>query len=157
MKRKEVRFREEHESDYGLAYLKPFQEKFPDKPFFEILELIFKEHETYKALAEDRTIFVDMITKNLEKKLRIIELRAGYADKNARIGLELWNGYLFSNNQDGYMSTEEHMTNPMRKAITTVERDIDKQRKRKLERDEKAKRKVEQAAQSDDVLLNIND
>lgn len=136
MKRIEVRMREAHESDYGYEYLRPYREKFPKKPVHEILELIFQEHERYKELVQDREQVVDAVSKQLKKDIRPAELRAGSAEKNTLVLLEIWNGWLFAHGQEGYKLTNEIYTTPLKRAVQKVSDDKDVYRKKKISREE---------------------
>ena len=55
MKKLEINLREADESDYGWSYLEPYLEKSDSKrrPAYQALEQIFREHEMYKAIAEN--------------------------------------------------------------------------------------------------------
>lgn len=142
MIRKNIGFKEEEVSEYGIKFLKKKQKEYGDKEELgasETIERIFKEHEQMAELLKRQDILVEKIYERLKKDLDVIRVRTGYADKNTRIGLELWNGFIFTNDQQNYITTDEYLTKPVQIATQKVESDIASFRQRKLEREKKNK------------------
>lgn len=142
MIRKNIGFKEEEVSEYGIKFLKKKQKEYGDKEELgasETIERIFKEHEQMTELLKQQDILVEKIYERLKKDLDVIRVRTGYADKNTRIGLELWNGFIFTNDQQNYITTDEYLTKPVQIATQKVESDIASYRQRKLEREKKNK------------------
>lgn len=133
--RKEVRFRERHESPYGIAYLEPYIEKEPTKPIHKILEAIFKEHEKLTATQVYYEVANQKLLIEIEKLLKPMNLRTGFTEKNVRVLLELWNTYLFHSDLVKSMTTDEFLTDILKKAREKVNHDVAKARAKKLVRD----------------------
>ncbi|MFS0882524.1 hypothetical protein [Metabacillus niabensis] len=142
MIRKNIGFKEEEVSEYGIKFLKKKQKEYGDTQELgasETIERIFKEHEQMAELLKRQDILVEKIYERFKKDLDVIRVRTGYADKNTRIGLELWNGFIFTNDQQNYITTDEYLTKPVQVATQKVESDIASYRQRKLEREKKNK------------------
>lgn len=119
-----IRFTDKIEPDYGLNYLQSYMERYPKKTYAEVLSIIFKEHAELSLVHSDNELLADMLEKKLVASFRPFFQRAGAADKNTRVLLELWNGYLFTNGQEDYPTTKEILTSPLKNALGKVEEDI---------------------------------
>lgn len=122
MIRKEVRFQEKDESEYGWEYVKPYIENNPHKPLHYVLEQIFREHELYKGIADNIVTIQNSMNKRLdkmEKEVHYSLLRTGDAEKNVRTLLHCWNSYFFISNasESNYFGLSECVTPIMQKAI----------------------------------------
>lgn len=137
MIRKNIGFKEEHESSFGYKYLQQQMARHPGLKESDTIEKIFEEHAQMTNELLGRQQLVEDIYLRLKKDLDVIRVRTGYADKNARINLELWNGFLLANNQEGYVTTDEFKTTPLDNAEKKVTADIDAYRIKKLEREMK--------------------
>jgi len=134
---KHVRFSEEEESDYGIAYLNKKMAQY-NLNMNQTIERIFSEHELFQKLLNNHDeLLVEKIYERFKRDLDVIRVRTGYADKNARISLELWNGYILTNNQENYVTTELVETKALQQAREKVEGDIAAYRQKKLEREKK--------------------
>ncbi|MBH0167201.1 hypothetical protein IHV12_19950 [Fictibacillus sp. 7GRE50] len=134
---KHVRFSDEVESDYGIVYLNKKMAEY-NLNMNQTIERIFSEHELFqKMLNNHDELLVEKIYERFKRDLDVIRVRTGYADKNARIGLELWNGYILTNNQENYVTTELVETKALQQAREKVEGDIAAYRQKKLEREKK--------------------
>lgn len=125
MKKLEINLREADESDYGWSYLEPYLEKSDSKrrPAYQALEQIFREHEMYKAIAENMASMQEKLSDKLDKiqkEVHFTLLRSGDAEKSARTLLHLWNSYNFDNNVTSYLPMEQLLTPPMEKAMNEV-------------------------------------
>lgn len=123
MIRKEVNFRESDESAYGWEYLKPYLENSENKPFYCVIEQIFREHEIYKGIAENITTIQEANTKQLDKIQKEVHfslLRTGDAEKNVRTLLQCWNTHFYLNNVTKFLGMNQMVTPPMEQAISEV-------------------------------------
>lgn len=105
-----------------------------DKPSAAI-EKIFEEHARMTQQLQQQEILVESIYQRLKKDLDVIRVRTGYADKNARINLELWNGYILANDQTDYITTDEYLTTPLQNAQKKVEDTIAGYQAKKIEKE----------------------
>ncbi|MCE4051669.1 hypothetical protein [Bacillus sp. Au-Bac7] len=122
-------------SPYGNQYLMEQMDRLQlDKPSAAI-EKIFEEHALMKQQLNQQENLVEDIYRRLKKDLDVIRVRTGYADKNARINLELWNGYLMANDQTDYITTDEYLTTPLQKAQQKVEDKIAGYQAQRVERE----------------------
>lgn len=137
MARKNVRFSDETESEYGIKYLNKKMAEY-NLDMNKTIERVFAEHELFqKMLNNHDELLVEKIYGRFKRDLDVIRVRTGYADKNARISLELWNGYILTNNQENYVTTELVETKALQQAREKVEGDIAAYRQKKLEREKK--------------------
>nr|WP_195366211.1 hypothetical protein [[Eubacterium] tenue] len=121
---------------YSADYLNKEME-ITKKSASKTIEKIFKEHEQLKQLIIDRNSLVEQIYDRFKKDINTIMARTGHAVKNSSIALEMWNGYTFANNQDEYVTTDEFITTPLRKATEKVNGEIAGYRQKKLNKDSK--------------------
>ncbi|MCA1028843.1 hypothetical protein [Cytobacillus kochii] len=134
MERKNIRF---SDSEFGIKYLNKKKDEYGLKNYNETIERIFAEHDQFRRMLNNQDEMVERIYSRFKKDLDVIRVRTGYADKNTRIALELWNGFILTNDQDNYVTTDEFMTTPLEKATKKVTDDIAAYRQRKLEREKK--------------------
>ena len=97
-----------------------------------ILRLI-ELYETTSLLSTDMELLSSLTVEKLSKKFRVMELRAGAAEKNTRILIEAMNGLLFHMGIDELITTDELHTQALQKAENKVARDINSIIKRNLE------------------------
>lgn len=121
---------------YSADYLNKEME-ITKKSASKTIEKIFKEHEQLKQLIIDRNSFVEQIYDRFKKDINTLMARTGHTVKNSSIALEMWNGYTFANNQDEYVTTDEFITTPLRKATEKVNGEIAGYRQKKLNKDSK--------------------
>ncbi|WP_427814943.1 hypothetical protein ACQKTA_13430 (plasmid) [Enterococcus sp. 22-H-5-01] len=125
MKKIEVRLKEEDESEYGWAYIKSYlsNDEGKRRPINQALEQIFREHEMYKAIAQNIGSMHQDLSNQLEKVQKEVHftlLRSGDAEKSARTLLHLWNSYNYDNNVTSYLPMNELVTPPVEKALNEV-------------------------------------
>lgn len=137
MARKHIRLSDD--SVFGIHYLNKKMDEY-QLGSSETIQQIFREHDEYKKKLDDQTNVVEKTYDRLKKDLDVIRVRAGYADKNTRVLLELWNGYILTNNQAGYITTDEFLTTPVKDATQKVENEIASYRQRKIEKEQKKER-----------------
>lgn len=121
-------------SGYSLDYLKKEMQitgKNPPKT----IEKIFKEHEQLKQLIIDRSSLVEDIYDKFKKDINTILARTGHTVKNSSIILEMWNGYAFANNQEDYVTTDEFISTPLKKATEKVTNEVASYREKKLDKE----------------------
>ncbi|SCJ53546.1 Uncharacterised protein [uncultured Clostridium sp.] len=121
---------------YSADYLNKEME-ITKKSASKTIEKIFKEHEQLKQLIIDRNSLVEQIYDRFKKDINTIMARTGHAVKNSSIALEMWNGYTFANNQDDYVTTDEFITTPLKKATEKINGEIAGYRQKKLNKDSK--------------------
>lgn len=121
---------------YSVDYLKK-EMSITNKSAAKTIEKIFKEHEQLKQLIIDRNSLVEQIYDRFKKDINTLMARTGHTVKNSSIALEMWNGYTFANNQDEYVTTDEFITTPLRKATEKVNGEIAGYRQKKLNKDSK--------------------
>lgn len=139
MVRKTIRFREKHETPFGIDYLEKAMDRFQTDQQSAAIELLFKEHAEMKRKLEDNKNLVDDIHGRFKTDLDVLRVRTGFSDKNIRILLELWNGFLIDNNQEKYLTTDDFTASPLSVATTKITKEIAGFRQRNLE----AKRRKE--------------
>lgn len=123
-------------SGYSVDYLnKEMQISNTSAP--KTIEKIFKEHQQLKQLILDRNSLVEEIYDRFKKDINTLMARTGHTVKNSSIALEMWNGYTFANNQDEYVTTDEFITTPLRKATEKVNGELAGYRQKKLNKDSK--------------------
>ncbi|WP_288394282.1 hypothetical protein [uncultured Vagococcus sp.] len=132
--RRHLYFNQTEMSQTALTYLDELSEKYPTKNPTELLGEVFREYETLKAVKIKNSELAIDLADQVVKRLRPMFLRAGNADKNSRILIELMNGMMFKEQyNDTIVLTDELTTSPVKKATRKVERDIESVIKRNTE------------------------
>ncbi|WP_290063365.1 hypothetical protein [Paraclostridium bifermentans] len=117
---------------YSVDYLKK-EMQITNKSASKTIEKIFKEHEQFKQLMIDRNSLVEQIYDRFKKDISTMLARTGHTVKNSSIALEMWNGFAFANNQSEYVTTDEFVSTPLKKATEKVNNEISGLRQKKLE------------------------
>lgn len=117
--------------DYSADYLEK-EMQITNKSASKTIEKIFKEHEQFKQLIIDRNSLVEEIHDRFKKDISTILARTGHTVKNSSIALEMWNGFAFANNQEEYVTTDEFISTPLKKATEKVNNEIAGHRQKKL-------------------------
>ncbi|CEN25476.1 Uncharacterised protein [[Clostridium] sordellii] len=117
--------------DYSAGYLDK-EMKITNESASKTIDKIFKEHEQFKQLIIDRNSLVDQIYDKFKKDINTILARTGHTVQNSSIALEMWNGFTFANNQDEYVTTDEFISTPLKKATEKVNKEIAGLRQKKL-------------------------
>ncbi|MEG0235874.1 MAG: hypothetical protein RSB77_05405 [Bacilli bacterium] len=117
--------------DYSADYLDK-EMQITNKSASKTIEKIFKEHEQLKQLIVDRNSLVEEIYDRFKKDISTIMARTGHTVKNSSIVLEMWNGYAFANNQEEYVTTDEFISTPLKKATEKVNSEVSGYRQKKL-------------------------
>lgn len=117
---------------YSVDYLKK-EMQITNKSASKTIEKIFKEHEQFKQLMIDRNSLVEQIYDRFKKDISTMLARTGHTVKNSSIALEMWNGFAFANNQSEYVTTDEFISTPLKKATEKVNNEISGLRQKKLE------------------------
>lgn len=117
---------------YSVDYLKK-EMQITNKSASKTIEKIFKEHEQFKQLMIDRNSLVEQIYDRFKKDISTMLARTGHTVKNSSIALEMWNGFAFANNQSEYVTTDEFISTPLKKATEKVNNEISSLRQKKLE------------------------
>ncbi|QEZ70808.1 hypothetical protein D4A35_17880 (plasmid) [Paraclostridium bifermentans] len=118
---------------YSVDYLEK-EMQISNKSASKTIENIFKEHEQFKQLIIDRNSLVEQIYDRFKKDISTILARTGHTVKNSNVAMELWNGFLFANNQSEYVTTDEFVSTPFKKATEKVNNEIAGLRQKKLEK-----------------------
>lgn len=119
--------------DYSADYLDK-EMQITNKSASKTIEKIFKEHEQFKQLMIDRNSLVEQIYDRFKKDISTMLARTGHTVKNSSIALEMWNGFAFANNQSEYVTTDEFVSTPLKKATEKVNNEISGLRQKKLEK-----------------------
>lgn len=117
--------------DYSADYLEK-EMQITNKSASKTIEKIFKEHEQLKQLIIDRNSLVEQIYDRFKNDISTIKARTGHTVKNSSIALEMWNGYTFANDQEDYVTTDEFISTPLKKATEKVTNEISGYRQKKL-------------------------
>lgn len=120
-------------TDFGDMYLKKEMERYNSSSATDTIDKIFKEHQELTQLIIDRNSLVEQIYDRFKKDISTILARTGHTVKNTNVAMELWNGFLFSNNQSEYVTTDEFVSTPLKKATEKVNNEIAGLRQKKLE------------------------
>lgn len=121
-------------TDFGDMYLKKEMERYNSSSATDTIDKIFKEHQELTQLIIDRNSLVEQIYDRFKKDISTILARTGHTVKNTNVAMELWNGFLFANNQSEYVTTDEFVSTPLKKATEKVNNEIAGLRQKKLEK-----------------------
>lgn len=121
-------------TDFGDMYLKKEMERYNSSSATDTIDKIFKEHQELTQLIIDRNSLVEQIYDRFKKDISTILSRTGHTVKNSNVAMELWNGFLFANNQSEYVTTDEFISTPLKKATEKVNNEIAGLRQKKLEK-----------------------
>lgn len=123
-------------SDSAYNYINDEMKKRDSKFINNTIEQICAEHAEMKQRLFDEDALVEKIFRRFKTTLDVIRVRAGHADKNGQVNLELWNAYLLENPMALTILTDARIADPVRKAQDKVTGDIAKY---KLLKDQKNK------------------
>lgn len=141
MKKKTLYLRNEEEGPYGEAYLLKQKERLQCKTESQAIAKIFEEHDQLLTKLSSQDDLVEAIFDRFKTSLDVLRIRTGYVDKNVRVALELWNGFLMANKQENYLSTKEFKASALKEAEQTVSNIITEQQIKMKERAEKKKQR----------------
>lgn len=118
-------FNDTPESQYALDYFNALKSESTFPNLTETLGQALQEYDTLKKQQQANDELAVMVADGVANKLRPIFLRAGNADKNSRIIIEVLNGMLLQGQYKTIVTTDELVTAPLKKAIGKVDADIE--------------------------------
>ncbi|MBD7916287.1 hypothetical protein H9660_14160 [Clostridium sp. Sa3CUN1] len=115
-----------------VKYVEEFMNKEGIEKFNEGIESIVREHKFYSKI--DLNSVQDLIKNIVENYLKKIQNSINSADKNSQIIIELINGFMIKQNIKDLLFTDEETSPVINKATETVNKRIEAQRIKRLER-----------------------
>lgn len=115
-----------------VEYIEEFMKKEGIEKFNEGIEAIAREHKLYSKIEFNSV--QDMIKNIVENDFKKIKYSINSVDKNSQIIMELVNGFMIKQNIQDLLFTDEEISPVLNKATETVNKRIESQRVKKLER-----------------------
>lgn len=119
-------------NEKDIEYIEEVMLKKGIENFNKGVEIIVKEHKIHSEMGLD--LIENMIRTILQNELKKIMYSVNSADKNSQIIMELINGFMIKQNIKDLLFTDEETSPVINKATETVNKRIEAQRIKRLER-----------------------